>query len=171
MRDTRRKTLCWGLRWSAKELPCCVVRLLSADREGIGHGLCRRADSFYHFNQTLTTSVADRLRLTVSESRCGEQSVPSSPNIGCIAKSDPFQLFLNSSAPHPITPKQKALLVSKDVIDPFNILTSGGVTAISMAASANAPYGPGVKGWARLSGISFTQGMTYEYSTSSCRKL
>jgi hypothetical protein len=32
-----------------------------------------------------------------------------------------------------------------------------------IAANADSPYGPGVKGWARLSGVSLTQDMTHEF--------
>jgi hypothetical protein len=74
-----------------------------------------------------------------------------------------FQFVLNSSAPDPLTPNQKALLARKDVIDPSNLLTIGGLSAISTAANPNSPYGPGVKGWARLSGVSLTQDMTHEF--------
>jgi hypothetical protein len=62
-----------------------------------------------------------------------------------------------------MTPKQKALLAEKGVTDPFNLLTIGGLSAISTAANADSPYGPGMKGWARLSGVSLTQDMTHEF--------
>jgi hypothetical protein len=76
---------------------------------------------------------------------------------------DPFQKFLNASGPHPMTAKDKAILAGKGVIDPFNLLTIGGLSAISIASDSHSAYGPGVGGWARLSGVSLTQDMTHEF--------
>jgi hypothetical protein len=175
MRNTRRKTICWVLRWAAKLLLilCCALgqaqeqqnlpdapRIAKALTTDSAVGLTLSSMS----TEPLTTSTADRLTPTLTEPKCGEeQSVPSSPNVSCIAEHDPFQLFLNSSAPHPMTPDQKALLAGKAVIDPFNLLTIGGLSAVSIAANADSPYGPGVKGWARLSGVLLTQDMTDEF--------
>jgi hypothetical protein len=115
-------------------------------------------------SKPLMTSTANPLALRESESECGEaQSLPSLPNTSCIPKYDALQLFLNSSASHPMTPKQKALLAEKGVTDPFNLLTIGGLSAISVAANADSAYGPGIKGWAKLSGVSLTQDMTHEF--------
>jgi hypothetical protein len=83
--------------------------------------------------------------------------------MSCSAAPDPIQIFLNSLEPHPMTARQKAILAGKDVIDPFNLLTIGGLSAISTAANAHSAYGPGVSGWARLSGVSLTQDMTHEF--------
>jgi len=62
-----------------------------------------------------------------------------------------------------MTAKQKAILAGKDVIDPFNLLTIGGLSAITVASDSHSAYGPGLKGWAKLSGVSFTQDMTNEF--------
>ena len=62
-----------------------------------------------------------------------------------------------------MTPEEKARLAAKGIIDPFNLLTIGGLSAISIAANAKSPYGPGVHGWAKLSGVSLTQDMTHEF--------
>lgn len=76
---------------------------------------------------------------------------------------DPFQRFLNSSGPHPMTPRQKAILAGKGVIDPFNLLTIGGLSALSIASDSGTVYGPGIDGWAKLSGVTLTQDMTGEF--------
>lgn len=76
---------------------------------------------------------------------------------------DPFQRFLNSSGPHPMTPKQKAILAGKGIIDPFNLLTIGGISAVTIATDSHSAYGPGMPGWAKLSGVSLTQDMTGEF--------
>lgn len=76
---------------------------------------------------------------------------------------DSFEPISISSAPQPMTPKQKAILAGKGVIDPFNLLTIGGLSAISTAQNPYSPYGPGVRGWARQSGVLLTQDMTHEF--------
>jgi hypothetical protein len=111
-----------------------------------------------------TSSAAHPLPLPLSEPECSkEQFVSTSTNLSCGTKQDPFQLFLNSPVPHPMTARQKAILAGRDVIDPFNLLTIGGLSAISTAANAHSAYGPGVRGWSRLSGVSLTQDMTHEF--------
>jgi hypothetical protein len=92
-----------------------------------------------------------------------ESKVPSVPPMSCSPTYDPFQKFINSAEIHPLTPKQKAILAGKDVIDPFNLLTIAGISAISVASDSHSAYGPGFEGWAKLSGVSFTQDMTNEF--------
>lgn len=76
---------------------------------------------------------------------------------------DPFQKFINGAEPHPMTPREKAILAGKDVIDPFNLATIAGISGISIAADSHTGYGPGFGGWAKLSGVSFTEDMTNEF--------
>lgn len=92
-----------------------------------------------------------------------QSKTSTTPQMSCGPTYDPFQKFINSAEAHPMTPKQKAILAGKDVIDPFNLLTIGGLSAISVASDAHSAYGPGLKGWAKLSGVSFTQDMTNEF--------
>jgi len=86
-----------------------------------------------------------------------------SPMMSCDPTHDPFVQFMNTTTPHPMTPKQKAILAGKDVIDPFNFITIGGISAFSVAVDSHSAYGPGFEGWAKLSGVSLTQGMTNEF--------
>ncbi|HYK37713.1 hypothetical protein [Alloacidobacterium sp.] len=85
------------------------------------------------------------------------------PKMSCGAAYDPFQKFINSAEQHPMTPKQKAILAGKDVIDPFNFLTIGMISVYSVAVDSHSPYGPGVEGIAKLSAVSLTQDMTNEF--------
>jgi hypothetical protein len=85
------------------------------------------------------------------------------PQISCGPTYDPFQKFINNAEPRPMTPREKAILAGRDVIDPFNLLTIGGLSAISVASDSHSAYGPGIKGWAKLSGVSLTQDMTNEF--------
>ncbi|WP_158751500.1 hypothetical protein [Acidobacterium sp. S8] len=86
-----------------------------------------------------------------------------SPQMSCGPNYNPFQKFIDNAEAHPMTPRQKAILATKDVFDPFNLLTIGGISAISVASDSHSAYGPGMEGWAKLSGVSFTQDMTNEF--------
>ena len=81
----------------------------------------------------------------------------------CDPNVDMFQKFLKSQTVHVLTPKQKFGLAARNVTYPFNLLTIAGTSAITIASDADSPYGPGVKGWAKLSGVSLTQDMTGEF--------
>lgn len=91
-----------------------------------------------------------------------QSKTPPAPKMSC-GSYDPFQKFINSAEPHPMTPKQKAILAGKDVIDPFNFLTIGMISVYSVAVDSHSPYGPGMKGIAKLSGVSLAQDMTNEF--------
>ena len=45
-----------------------------------------------------------------------------------------FARFLDSTAPAPLTPRQKFRLAVNNVKDPYNLLTIGGLSAISVAS-------------------------------------
>jgi hypothetical protein len=74
-----------------------------------------------------------------------------------------YARFLNGPMVKPLTPKQKALLAARNIVDPFNALTIAGTSAISVAADSHSPYGPGMPGFARNFGVSFTQDITGEF--------
>ncbi|WP_263351189.1 hypothetical protein [Acidicapsa acidisoli] len=74
-----------------------------------------------------------------------------------------YMRFENGPQVKPLTPKEKAWLATKNLIDPFNMLTVLGEAGISVAADSHSPYGPGFPGWGRNVGVSFTQDMTGEF--------
>jgi hypothetical protein len=63
----------------------------------------------------------------------------------------------------PLTPKEKLRLAARNVIDPFNAITILGSSAISVGSDADSVYGPGMKGWGRSVGVSYTQDITGEF--------
>ena len=63
----------------------------------------------------------------------------------------------------PLTPREKGWLATKNLIDPFNIITILGEAGISVAANSHSPYGPGFPGWGRYVGVSFTEDITGEF--------
>ncbi len=73
-----------------------------------------------------------------------------------------YARFLNGPDVKPLTPSQKAYLAARNLLDPFNQITIGGLAGISVAANSHAGYGPGFHGWGRYGGVSFSQDMTGE---------
>lgn len=72
-----------------------------------------------------------------------------------------YRRFTNG--PKGLTPRDKAWLATRNLVDPFNLITIGGEAAISVAADSHSPYGPGMPGYARYVGVSFTQDLTGEF--------
>jgi len=74
-----------------------------------------------------------------------------------------YMRFENGPQVKPLTPKEKAWLATKNLLDPFNIITILGSSAISVAADSHSAYGPGMPGFGRYVGVSFTQDLTGEF--------
>ena len=74
-----------------------------------------------------------------------------------------YQRFVNGPQNKPLTPRDKGWLAIRNLADPFNLITIGGDAAISVAADSHSPYGPGMPGFARYVGVSFTQDLTGEF--------
>jgi hypothetical protein len=74
-----------------------------------------------------------------------------------------FERFLNGPEVKPMTPREKAHLAERNVIDPFNGLTILGISAIGVAANSHSPVGPGFPGWGRAVGIGYTEDMTGQF--------
>lgn len=76
---------------------------------------------------------------------------------------DWYARFVNGPQVKALTPLQKAHLAARNLIDPFNLLTIAGEAAISVGANSHSPYGPGMPGYGRYVGVSFTQDMVGEF--------
>jgi len=76
---------------------------------------------------------------------------------------DWYKRFSNGPQVKPLTPKEKGWLATKNVIDPFNLITILGLSAISVASDSHSAYGPGFPGWGRNVGVSFTEDITGEF--------
>jgi hypothetical protein len=76
---------------------------------------------------------------------------------------NPYQRFLNSTDPLPLTPRQKGLLAVHDVIDPANLATIGLSAGFTIGIDAHTAYGPGLKGFGRYIGYSLSQDATGEF--------
>jgi hypothetical protein len=74
-----------------------------------------------------------------------------------------FNRFLDTSAPLPLTPKQKAILAARNVIDWGNLATIGGLSALTIMTDSHTADGPGFPGFAKNAGVSLSQDMTGEF--------
>jgi len=77
---------------------------------------------------------------------------------------DPLQFIVDTGYVTPLTVKQKGILATRDVTDPFNLMTVGFFSAISVAADAHTVYGPGFAGWGRESGYSLAEDVQSEFT-------
>ena len=96
---------------------------------------------------------------------CNPESVliTSLPIVKKLPLIDWYARFLDGPQVKPMTPKEKAWLAVRNVIDPFNGLTILGISAIAVAANSHSAYGPGMTGWGKYVGVSYTQDITGEF--------
>ena len=74
-----------------------------------------------------------------------------------------YARFLDGPQVKPMTPKEKAWLAVRNVVYPFNAVTILGSSAIAVGSDAHSDYGPGMWGFARYVGVSYTQDLTGEF--------
>jgi hypothetical protein len=74
-----------------------------------------------------------------------------------------YMRFTNGPQVKPMTPKEKYWLAARNVVDPFNAVTILGSSAIAVGANAHSAYGPGMTGFARYVGVSYSQDITLEF--------
>ncbi len=74
-----------------------------------------------------------------------------------------YDHFVRGPQDRPLTPKDKAWLAARNMVDPFNTITILGEAAISVGSDSHSPYGPGMPGYARYVGVSYTQDLTGEF--------
>jgi hypothetical protein len=92
-----------------------------------------------------------------------DSSSPAETIMSCQPDINMFARFLNSTAPLPLTPRQKFILAAKNVSDPFNLLTVGWVSAYSVATDSHNADGPGFQGFSKNAGVSLSQDVTGEF--------
>jgi hypothetical protein len=90
-------------------------------------------------------------------------SSPAETIMSCQPNIPMFNRFLDSATPLPLTTRQKFILAARNVSDPYNLLTIGGVSAISIMTDSHTADGPGLKGFAKNAGVSLSQDMTGEF--------
>jgi hypothetical protein len=74
-----------------------------------------------------------------------------------------YDRFVDGPKDKILTPKDKAWLAARNVVDPINagsiVVTSG----IVIGANSHSPYGPGMAGFGRNVGVAYAQDMTGEF--------
>jgi hypothetical protein len=74
-----------------------------------------------------------------------------------------YARFTNGPQVKPLTPGEKAWLAVRNLADPFNLVTILASSAISVGSDPDSPDGPGMNGFGRSVGVSFTQDLTGEF--------
>jgi hypothetical protein len=74
-----------------------------------------------------------------------------------------FNRFINGPEVKPLTPKEKARLAVRNLLDPFNAVTILGNSAIAVGSDSHSAYGPGMPGFARYVGVSYSEDTTGEF--------
>jgi hypothetical protein len=75
----------------------------------------------------------------------------------------PYQRFLTTEVVIPLTWQQKGYLAIHDITDPANFGTILGISAITIGANSHTAYGPGLKGFGKIVGVSLLQGATGQF--------
>lgn len=83
-------------------------------------------------------------------------------NAACVEE-NPLQPIIASKELPGLSSTQKAYLAGRDVIDPFNLVTIVGYSGIVVASNAHTAYGPGFRGFGRLTGYSLVEDMQGEF--------
>jgi hypothetical protein len=74
-----------------------------------------------------------------------------------------YTRFINGPQSMTLTPHEKAWLAARNVVDPFNGLTILASSAVAVGSNAHSPYGPGMPGFARNVGVSYSLDITGEF--------
>ncbi len=74
-----------------------------------------------------------------------------------------YMRFTNGPQVKPMTPSEKRWMATRNVVDPFNAITILGSSAIAVGANAHSQYGPGMTGFGRYVGVSYSQDATLEF--------
>ena len=95
---------------------------------------------------------------------CPVNACPVHPlDMCCGPISSPFEQYLKWPLVVPLTARDNLRSAVRGVIDPFNLITIAGDAAVGIGSDAHTPYGPGMRGFAKYSGVSLTEDMTGEF--------
>ncbi len=75
----------------------------------------------------------------------------------------PYQRFLGTNVVIPMTWQQKGYLALHNTTDPASLGTILGISAITIGANSHTAYGPGMKGFGKISGVSLLQDATGQF--------
>jgi hypothetical protein len=150
-------------------LLCCLGFLLTASRANAEQGALPDAPVP---QRTLQQQKTDNRPLVGPDNCVSSAYTATNPEAAagalvmekpCSKPENPFNRFLSTSEPTPLTPFQKLELAERNFTDKFNLLTIAGNSAIYIGANAHNPYGPGMKGYGYNVGVSLSQDATGEF--------
>jgi hypothetical protein len=75
----------------------------------------------------------------------------------------PYQRFLSTDVVIPMTWQQKGYLAIHDVTDLANLGTIVGISALTIGIDSHTAYGPGLKGFGKIAGVSLSQDVTGQF--------
>jgi hypothetical protein len=75
----------------------------------------------------------------------------------------PYQRFLSSNIVVPLTWQQKGYLALHELVDPANVGTVLGISAVTIGVDSHTAYGPGLKGYGKSVGVSLLQDATAQF--------
>jgi hypothetical protein len=81
----------------------------------------------------------------------------------CSELINPYQRFLDMRITVPLSWEQKGYLALHGLTDPSNVLTIVGISAINVGVDSHTAYGPGLKGFGKIAGVSLLQDATGEF--------
>jgi hypothetical protein len=74
-----------------------------------------------------------------------------------------YDRFIDGPQVKPLKPKEKLWLAVRNMVDPFNALTIVGEAGIAVGSDPDSVYGPGMPGFGRYVGVSYTQDISGEF--------
>jgi hypothetical protein len=101
--------------------------------------------------------------LHAASSSSGEEAVGTTVCVSHNKAINWYARFTTGPDVKPMTVSEKARLAVVNLTDPFNFLTIFGTAAETIATNSHTAYGPGMRGWAEYSGVSFTQDLTGQF--------
>jgi hypothetical protein len=75
----------------------------------------------------------------------------------------PYERFLTTNIAIPLTWQQKGYLALHELVDPANLGTIVGISAITIGANSHSAYGPGWTGFGKIVGTSLLQDATGQF--------
>jgi hypothetical protein len=81
----------------------------------------------------------------------------------CIEFVNPYQNFLGTNVVVPLTWQQKGYFALHQLVDPANLGTIVGISAITIGIDSHTAYGPGLKGFGKITGVTLLQDASGEF--------
>ena len=114
-----------------------------------------------HSRTPCTTLQLDPGHEYTMAGNCSSVSPAAVPGTTC--RLNWYQRYANGPQQGPLTPGDKGWLAARNFLDPFSLLAVTGEAGILVAADSHSSYGPGMPGFGRSVGVSFTEDMTGEF--------